>query len=112
MAVGLGAWVHHGLREALVAAGRWESALSAVQYQLLHGIAAALLGLILARGGGSGAQLTGGWALLLGALLFSSTIFIKTLAPALAWVGVATPWGGTLIMLGWALVAWGAFKSP
>lgn len=45
-----------------------------------------------------------GWCFLLGCLLFSGSLYILTMTGITRW-GAVTPIGGTLLIIGWALLA-------
>lgn len=99
--VALGAFGAHGLQGRLSeeALGWWQTA---TLYALVHAAAALALGLSGQKGLGQG----GGWALALGALIFSGTLYAMALG-APRWFGAITPLGGTLMLAGWAcLVVW------
>jgi len=97
LAVGLGAFGAHGLKERLAAlppaAGWWETA---TLYLLVH--AAAVAGLPAA------ASRPARLCLLLGSLVFAGTLYAMALG-APRWLGAVTPIGGTLLMVGWVMAA-------
>ena len=98
----LGAFGAHGLGDDLPPATRaaWGTA---VQYQLIHGLALFVLGAIADRL--PAGQIRGHAALLLGAgcLLFSGSIYWLTLGgPGV--LGPVTPLGGLTMMIGWVWV--------
>jgi uncharacterized membrane protein YgdD (TMEM256/DUF423 family) len=108
--IAIGALGSHALR-AVLAARQLESLGTAVQYQIFNGLGVVLLGTLM-RGGmprlGWPAGLIG-----TGAVLFSGGIYVM-LAGAPSWLGLVTPVGGVLLMLGWlafALFAWGIKKA-
>ncbi len=51
-----------------------------------------------------------GWLLLLGALIFSTTLYLMALG-APRWLGAVTPIGGTIMILAWCRLAWQYFRS-
>ena len=71
LAVVLGAFGAHALNERLVTAGQLENWRTAVLYQALHALALIALGLMPARL----APRATGWLFLLGAVLFSGSIY-------------------------------------
>lgn len=104
LGVALGAFGAHGLRNVLGATelGWWNTA---VQYQMWHAVG--LLALAAAR------LPRAGWPaalLVLGTLVFSGSLYAMALT---GWrtLGMVTPIGGTLMILGWALVAWRAVRG-
>ncbi|KAL7443333.1 hypothetical protein ACHAXM_008876 [Skeletonema potamos] len=111
--VGLGAFGAHALKATLSkkpeASNNWKTA---VTYQLLHAVA--LLSLSCLEEGrpkkyqGGGSEWSGGKIMALGTLMFSGSIYLLTLdvgpKPIL---GPMTPFGGLLLMTGWAMVGAG-----
>lgn len=98
----LGAFGAHGLGADLPPATRaaWETA---VQYQLVHGLALFVLGAIADRL--PAGRIRGHAAFLLGAgcVLFSASIYWLTLGGPW-WLGPVTPLGGLTMMMGWVWV--------
>jgi uncharacterized membrane protein YgdD (TMEM256/DUF423 family) len=94
IAVALGAFGAHGLKERLAAlpeaAGWWQTA---TFYLLAHAVAVGAL-----RGGFAG------WCWALGAAIFSGTLYALALG-APRWLGAVTPVGGVLLLAGWILFA-------
>jgi uncharacterized membrane protein YgdD (TMEM256/DUF423 family) len=66
-------------------------------YQLVHAVAV----LVLARL----AVPLPSWLLLIGATIFSGTLYLMALG-APRWLGAITPIGGALMIVSWLLVAW------
>lgn len=101
IAVALGAFGAHGLKERLAAlpeaAGWWQTA---TFYLLTHAVAVGAL-----RGG------VAGWCWALGAAIFSGTLYALALG-APRWLGAVTPVGGGLLLAGWILFAARAVRSP
>jgi uncharacterized membrane protein YgdD (TMEM256/DUF423 family) len=103
LAVGLGAFGAHGLKERLAAlppaAGWWETA---TLYLLVHAAAVAILPPSSSR--------LGRLCLLLGALVFAGTLYAMALG-APRWLGAVTPLGGTALIVGWLVLAFAKAKS-
>jgi len=97
LAVGLGAFGAHGLRDRLAAlppaTGWWETA---TLYLLVHAAAVAVLPDTTSR--------VGRLCLLLGALVFAGTLYAMALG-APRWLGAVTPLGGTALIIGWVALA-------
>jgi len=110
LAVGTGAFGAHGLG-AMVMPARLAVWQTAVLYHLIHGVGLlALVALAAQLGGLSGNRLLrlAVWALLLGIMLFSGSLYLLVLTDT-PWLGALTPIGGVAFILGWlavALVAW------
>lgn len=100
-AVGLGAFAAHALESRLSSQqlGWWETA---TQYLLPHAVAVASVGL----SGRPALQLPGG-LIAAGSALFAGTLYAMALG-APRWLGAVTPIGGTLMIVGWLLLAWHA----
>ncbi len=107
VAVALGAFGAHGLQERVAAEqlAWWETG---VHYHVLHALALVLFGLHAGRT--DRAPHWVGWAFLLGAALFSGTLYAMTLGGP-RWLGAVTPFGGTALIVAWVgfgLHAWRA----
>lgn len=104
LAVGLGAFGAHALRDTLTTSqlANWHTAVS---YQLWHALAAVTFASLDTRKVGHS-----GWALLIGALLFSGSIYALCLGAARP-IAYITPIGGTLMLTGWLRAAWLAFRT-
>jgi uncharacterized membrane protein YgdD (TMEM256/DUF423 family) len=117
LAVALGAFGAHGLRAylATVADGEqrrawWETA---AHYHLVHALALALAGYLVAKssGQGSGAAVAAGWCFVAGTVLFSGSLYAMTLT-GIRTLGAITPFGGLSLIAGWVLVALSAWRLP
>jgi len=102
MAVALGAFGAHGLKDVLQrnqAISVWEKA---VFYQFVHAVMLFVLAFRfpLARGPW--------WSFFFGILLFSGSLYLLALTQV-KWVGAITPLGGVSFLAGWA---WLALKPP
>lgn len=102
IAIALGAFGAHGLKARLAlipeAVGWWETA---TFYLLTHAVA---VGAVPARSPWP-ARL---WAL--GAAVFAGTLYAMALG-APRWFGAITPVGGSLLIAGWAALAWTARRE-
>lgn len=112
LAVALGAFGAHALRESLEAADRADTWTTAVLYQFVHGLAL-LAGAIWQACDSSAARsrpvrvASGLW--LAGIVLFSGSLYALGLG-APRWFGAVTPFGGVCFLGGWVLLAWGAWR--
>ena len=93
--------------------GLWETA---ARYLMYGALSLVLAGLFARQGAGrgvgegAGALNGAGWCLLLGSLIFSGTVFALALgSPRI--LGAITPIGGVLLILGFLLFAFAAFRS-
>ena len=99
--VALGAFGAHALKETLAANGTTTTWQTAVLYHLIHAVALVALP---------------GWpwvgrCWIAGVLLFSGSLYWLALGGP-KFLGPVTPLGGLALLLGWALLAWRALKSP
>jgi uncharacterized membrane protein YgdD (TMEM256/DUF423 family) len=109
LTVTLGAFGAHGLRgrvadELLVTWG------TGADYLGIHALALLACGLLALQVPGSRLVAAAGWAFALGSLLFSGSLFALVLS-GVRGLGAVTPFGGTLLILGWALLALGAWRN-
>ena len=82
---------------------------TAARYQMYHALALCLV----SSAGGRYPNLNGtavGWLFTAGILLFSGSLYALSLV-GIPWLGALTPFGGAAFMTGWALVAWGVWRS-
>jgi uncharacterized membrane protein YgdD (TMEM256/DUF423 family) len=95
LAVGLGAFGAHALKETLQTSGMLEVWNKAVLYHFLHGIALFALAL---HGTGHRAVY---FLFAIGILLFSGSLYTMALSN-IRWLGAITPLGGLCFLAGWA----------
>ena len=103
-AVALGAFGAHALKDGFgeEQIGWWETA---TRYLLAHAaLATAISAADAARFG------TAAIILVLGAILFSGTLYVMALGGP-RWLGAVTPIGGLGLLAGWALIAAAAIRS-
>lgn len=108
VAVALGAFAAHGLKN-LLSARLLEIFQTGVDYQAVHAMALLLVGLLARSGPAQGLRLAG-WAFATGILLFSGSLYLLALTDA-RWLGMVTPFGGTAFLIGWASLAWHAWRA-
>lgn len=99
LGVMLGAFGSHGLRAALSpeALGWWQTG---VQYQMWHAVGLVAIGA--ARLPGTRLSV---WLLTLGTLIFAGSLYVMALT-GMRWLGMVTPAGGLLMILGWLALTW------
>ena len=79
-------------------------------YGMVHAAAlVALIALAQGREPRRGAAAVAGWSFALGIVLFSGSLFALA-AVDLRWLGGVTPFGGALLILGWAALIVVAFR--
>ena len=102
LAVALGAFGAHGLKDYTDAAGlaTWETA---VRYQAIHGLALLIFALAIQRFT-SRSFTTIYLCFLLGVLIFSGSLYVLVLS-GIKWLGAITPIGGCSMIIGWVVSA-------
>jgi len=108
LAVAVGAFAAHGLRATLSAAdlATFETA---VRYQMYHALALLAVAGAVARWG-SPTAVAAGWFFTIGIVIFSGSLYVLVLTGP-RWLGAITPIGGAAFLVGWALLAWTAFRG-
>ena len=107
LAVALGAFGAHGLKEK-VSAARLDVWHTACEYQFYHALGILLVVLLAQQF--STQLLTSGWVLLAGSLIFSGSLYLLVLTDT-PWLGAITPIGGVTLIAGWCILAWQVFRS-
>ena len=102
LAVALGAFGAHGLRH-LIAPERLVAWGTATDYLALHGVVILICGVLLSIRTQARLVEWAARAFLLGTLLFSGSLFALVLTD-LGALGAITPFGGLLLIGGWALL--------
>jgi uncharacterized membrane protein YgdD (TMEM256/DUF423 family) len=105
----LGAFGAHGLRgrvtdDLLVTWG------TAANYLGLHAVALLACGLLVLHLPGSRLFAAAAWCFALGCLLFSGSLFALVVSGVRV-LGAVTPFGGTLLIAGWGLLALGVWRN-
>ena len=108
VAVLLGAFAAHGLKEVLSASSlaSWQTG---VTYQMTHALVLLLIGLWL-RQGGSNLVKVAGVLFAIGVLVFSGSIYALVLLQV-SWLGPVTPLGGLCLIAGWGCMLVAAAQS-
>ncbi|MBF0308553.1 MAG: DUF423 domain-containing protein [Magnetococcales bacterium] len=82
---------------------------TAQRFHMSHALALVAVGILLLRHPGLRWGVAAGVLLLLGLILFCGSLYLKAL---LAWpMGLATPFGGALLMAGWLTLAVAGWES-
>ncbi len=79
-----------------------------VRYHLYHALALLAVAWASTRWPG-GSVMAAGWLFLAGTVIFSGSLYLLSLT-GLRWLGAITPIGGAAFLLGWLLLAWGAWR--
>jgi len=112
LGVVIGAFGAHALKAKLVQTGSADTFETAVKYQFYHALALVLIAILLQNASVIAAKWYNwaGYTMLAGVIIFSGALYticftgIKTF-------GAVAPIGGTLMIVGWALLFWGATKN-
>jgi uncharacterized membrane protein YgdD (TMEM256/DUF423 family) len=109
LAVAIGAFGAHALKQFLVDAGREDTFQLAVRYQFYHALALLATGLTMTQSSGKALRYSS-LSFVLGVIIFSGSLYglCFTGVPML---GAITPLGGVFFILGWALLAIGVYKN-
>ncbi len=103
LGVAIGAFGAHGLKattdESLMAIFH-----TGVQYHFFNSIALFGVALITYFLPNSKQIVISGYLLILGTLLFSFSLYLLVLLK-LSWIGIITPFGGTLMIISWVIIA-------
>lgn len=108
LGVAFGAFAAHGLKNKL-SAEMLTIFETGARYHLLH--ACVLLGIaILARHMDTIAIRVAGYAMVIGILIFSGSLYALAIT-GIRGLGAITPIGGLAFLVGWGAVAWAAFSG-
>jgi uncharacterized membrane protein YgdD (TMEM256/DUF423 family) len=108
LGVAIGAFAAHGLRSTLSAQDLATFEVG-VRYHMYHAFALLAAGWAVDKWGAATAS-AAGWAFVVGIALFSGSLYMLVLTGP-RWLGAITPIGGVAFLVGWALLAWTAFRS-
>ena len=113
LAVALGAFGAHGLRQRLAnlydGVERLDWWRTAATYHLAHALGLGLVAVLFARAESTALSLAG-WAFLVGIALFSGSLYTMVLT-GVRGLGAVTPIGGLAFLVGWAALTWAAFQN-
>jgi uncharacterized membrane protein YgdD (TMEM256/DUF423 family) len=79
------------------------------RYQLIHALALLAVAWACQRWPASPVRWAG-WCFVAGTVLFSGSLYVLALT-GVRGLGVVTPFGGAAFLLGWALLAWSAWRG-
>lgn len=103
LAVAIGAFGAHGLKDLLEANNRMDTFETAVKYHFYHALAMLFLG-VLARATQNEVIAKPGWLFLGGTLVFSGSLYTLSITNIKV-LGAITPIGGVLYIIGWIWLA-------
>jgi uncharacterized membrane protein YgdD (TMEM256/DUF423 family) len=101
IAVALGAFGAHGLKDKLVQLDTLETFHTAVRYQAWHALGLMLLGVLTVAPERAALGRRVGWLFVIGIACFSGSLYGLALEPSMKWLGPITPLGGGLFLAGW-----------
>jgi uncharacterized membrane protein YgdD (TMEM256/DUF423 family) len=104
LAVAMGAFGAHGLKERLESFGQLANFHTAAQYHMYVALALVAVGVLQVVGRAGTALSVAGWSFLIGSAIFSGSLYILGVT-GLKWLGAITPIGGVAILVGWAALA-------
>ena len=106
LAVGIGAFGAHGLKETLISNGRLETFETAVNYHFYHVLALLAVGLLAFRK--SSKLLSYACIMFIaGIFIFSGSLYVLSITN-ITFLGAITPIGGVGFIAGWLLLFWSA----
>jgi len=98
LAVGLGAFGAHGLKDVLAQHGTGDIWEKAVFYHFIHTVMLVILAVRMPLSRGPW------WSFLIGIALFSGSLYLLALT-GVKWLGAVTPFGGVSFLVGWVWLA-------
>lgn len=111
LAVAIGAFGAHALKDLLTEHGKTDVFDTAVQYQFFHAFALLLSGILpVFRSSSEKYARVAGTAFMIGIILFSGSLYVLCITNCPLW-GAVTPFGGLSFILGWILLTIGILKS-
>ena len=109
LAVAIGAFGAHGLKDKLSSLGTGETFETAVKYHFYHA-----LGLFVIAWASSQWQSINfnsiTYMFISGILVFSGSLYVLSLT-GIKWLGAITPIGGLLFIIGWGLMAYNVYSE-
>jgi uncharacterized membrane protein YgdD (TMEM256/DUF423 family) len=108
LAVGIGAFGAHGLRNVL-SADDLATFETGVRYQMYHALALLAVAWAATRWE-TMTVVVAGWSFVAGIVLFSGSLYLLVITGP-RWLGAITPLGGVAFLIGWALLAWTAVRG-
>jgi uncharacterized membrane protein YgdD (TMEM256/DUF423 family) len=108
LAVGIGAFGAHRLG-ATLSSGDLAIFETGVRYQMYHALGLLAVAWAASRWESS-AVVIAGWMFVAGIVLFSGSLYLLVITGP-RWLGAITPLGGVAFLIGWALLAWTAFRG-
>lgn len=102
LAVAIGAFGAHALKNILESNGRIQTFETAVQYHMFHALGILLLGILMSRKPHKSLQWVS-YLFLLGIIVFSGSLYTMSIT-GITSLGMITPIGGIMFISGWTLL--------
>ena len=109
LAVMLGAFGAHALKDKLTSEGTLDTYQTAVQYQFYHTLALLAIAFLMTKYESQWLNYAG-YSMTFGILIFSGSLYILCFT-GMKWLGAITPIGGLLFIAGWVFLLMTALKS-
>lgn len=109
LAVSLGAFAAHGLRERL-SPELLNTFQTGVQYHMYHALAMFGIGVMMMNFPATNLLRISAYLMLAGIVLFSGSLYLLSIT-GIRWLGAITPLGGVCFLAAWALLVWFASKQ-
>lgn len=109
LAVALGAFGAHALKNKLVASNTLDTYQTAVQYQFYHTLALLGIGLLALKYPSNWINYSG-YGMMIGIIIFSGSLYVLCFS-GIKWLGAITPIGGLAFIAGWIFLFLSIFKS-
>jgi uncharacterized membrane protein YgdD (TMEM256/DUF423 family) len=103
IAVGIGAFGAHGLKDILAETGRLETFETAVKYHFYHSLAILMVGILSIIKPDWKQLSTAAILMSIGILIFSVSLYVLSLT-GITWLGAITPLGGVAFIAGWGFL--------
>lgn len=109
LAVSLGAFGAHALKDKLTKEGTLDTYQTAVQYQFYHTLALLTIALLMIKYQSQWLNYAG-YSMTFGILIFSGSLYVLCFT-GMKWLGAITPIGGLLFIAGWVFLLLTAIKA-
>ena len=110
LAVSIGAFGAHGLKNLLEANGYLATFETGVKYHFYHALGLLLVGILQNQKPALIILEKASLAMLIGIFVFSGSLYTLCLTE-IKWLGAITPIGGVGFILAWGMVVWGFIKE-
>lgn len=109
LAVSLGAFAAHGLRERL-SPELLNTFQTGVQYHMYHALALFGIGVLMVNFPATNLLRISAYLMLAGIVLFSGSLYLLSVT-GVRWLGAITPLGGVCFLIAWAQLVWFAARQ-